>query len=324
MYKVSVIVPVYNSEKYIKKCLDSLINQSLKDIEIILIDDGSTDNSLEIIKKYSNKYPNIKYKTKENEGQAVARNVGIDMATGEFISFVDSDDYIDTSMLENLYLNSLKNNSDIVICNYFEEYENKKIPRDSLYINADTIQKRYILCVAGPCSKIIKTKLFKEKNIRFLENNIYEDLAIIPTLALYTNKISYYNEPLYHYVIRENSTMQQIKYNKKLESIFTVMEYLSSQFEGYGFDQEIEFIYINHLLYAGCGRFLRYPHTEKMISRIIYTISNKYPNWKQNKYFKSQTMPYKLICKIFMRNNQFELLLYKIFRKFKNRNNYSF
>lgn len=324
MYKVSVIIPVFNSEKYLKKCLDNIINQTLEDIEIILIDDGSKDNSLDIIKKYSEKHDNIKYKSKKNEGQAIARNLGIEMATGEFISFVDSDDYIETTMLEKLYKVAKKNKSDIVICDYIEEYENKQIPRNSLYINADTLQKQYILCIAGPCSKIIKTSIFKENNIRFLENNIYEDLAIIPALALYTSKISYFNEPLYHYVIRQNSTMQQTKYNKKLESIFNVMEYVYNQFDGKGYDEEIEFIYINHLLYAGCGRFLRYPNTDEMTNKIINTINSKYPNWKENKYFKEQSRAYRVICKTFMRNKPFELKLYKFFRKLKNRTNYSF
>lgn len=230
MYKVSVIVPIFNSENYLEKCLDSILSQTLNDIEIILIDDGSTDASLQIIKQYAKKYNNIKYKTKKNEGQAIARNLGIEMATGEFISFVDSDDYIENTMMEKLYKNVLENNSDIVICDYIEEYPNKKIEKKSLFINAENLDKSYILSVAGPCSKIIRTEIFKKNNIKFLENNIYEDLAIIPTLALYTEKISYCEEVLYHYVIRNNSTMQQTDYNKKLESIFNVMNFLYEQF----------------------------------------------------------------------------------------------
>lgn len=324
MYKVSVIVPVYNSENCLEKCLDSILNQTLTEIEVILINDGSTDYSLEIIKQYSKKYNNIKYKTKENEGQAVARNIGIDMATGEFISFVDSDDYIENTMMQRLYEKAIKTDSDIVICDYTEKLKNTQISRKSLYVNSDTLQKRYILSVAGPCSKIIKTEILKQNNIRFLENNIYEDLAIIPTLALYTNKISYCEESLYYYVVRQNSTMQQTKYNPKLESIFNVMEYVSNQFDGKGYDEEIEFIYINHLLYAGCGRFLRYPHTQNMILKIINIINDKYPNWGKNKYFKNQSFGYRLICNIFTRNKPLEILLYKLFRKIKNRKNYSF
>lgn len=231
MYKVSVIIPVFNSEDYLGKCLDSILNQTLIDIEIILIDDGSTDASLQIIKQYAKKYNNVKYISKANEGQAIARNIGIEMSTGDFICFVDSDDYIESTMLQKLYENAIKNNSDIVICDYIEEYPKKQIEKKSLFINAENIQKSYILSVAGPCSKIIKTDIFKQNNLKFLEKNIYEDLAIIPTLALYTQKISYCEEILYHYIIRTNSTMQQTKYNKKLESIFNVMDFLYQQFK---------------------------------------------------------------------------------------------
>jgi len=230
MYKISVIIPVFNSAKYLEKCLDSILNQTLIDIEIILIDDGSTDASLDIIKSYSEKYNNIKYKSKKNEGQAIARNLGIQMSTGEFICFVDSDDYIESTMLEKLYETAINNSSDIAICDYMEEYTNRTIEKKSLFVDAENIHKSYILSVAGPCSKIIKTDIFKQNDLKFLENNIYEDLAIIPTLALYTQKISYCKEFLYHYVIRNNSTMQQSKYNKKLESIFNVMTFLYEQF----------------------------------------------------------------------------------------------
>lgn len=315
MNKISVIVPVFNSEKYLKNCLDSIVNQTLKDIEIILIDDGSTDNSLEIIKQYSSLYNNIKYCSKKNEGQAIARNLGINMATGEFIAFVDSDDYIETNMFETLYNNAILNESDIVVCDYVEEYKNKILNKKSLYIKADNLKMSYIVSVAGPCSKIIKTNILKENNLKFLENNIYEDLAIIPSLALYAGKITYCEEVFYHYVIRENSTMQQTNYNKKLESIFNVMDFLSNQFEGTNFSEELEFLYINHLLYAGCGRFLKYKNTQNMINKIIDIMNSKYPLWKKNKYFNSQSSIYKLTCKIFMRNKKFEIFLYKILRK---------
>ena len=102
--KISVIVPIYNVEEYLEKCLDSLVNQTLKDIEIILINDGSPDNSEEIVNKYLKKYKEkIIYHKKENEGQGIARNYGINLAKGEFISFVDSDDYVDKTMFEKLY-----------------------------------------------------------------------------------------------------------------------------------------------------------------------------------------------------------------------------
>ena len=132
MYKISVIIPVFNSSLYLDHCLSTVVNQTLKDIEIILIDDGSTDDSLNVIKNYAKKYNNIKYTSKENEGQAIARNIGIQMSSGEFITFIDSDDYIELNMLEKLYNIAKSDNSDIVLCDYVEEYSNKNIEKKSL------------------------------------------------------------------------------------------------------------------------------------------------------------------------------------------------
>jgi glycosyltransferase, group 2 family protein len=318
LYKISVIIPVFNSSLYLDHCLSTVVNQTLKDIEIILIDDGSTDDSLNVIKNYAKKYNNIKYTSKENEGQAIARNIGIQMSSGEFITFIDSDDYIELNMLEKLYNIAKSDNSDIVLCDYVEEYSNKNIEKKSLYIEADNINKSYILCVAGPCSKIINSNIFKKNDIKFLEGNIYEDLAVIPALALYSNKISYCNEILYHYVIRQNSTMNQTKYSKKLESIFNVMDTLYSSFKGKGYDNELEFLYINHLLYAGCGRFLKYKGTNNMILKIIDTMNSKFPNWMENKYFQMQSKIYQLTCKIFVSNNKLLITFYKLLKRLKN------
>lgn len=319
MYKISVIIPVYNSQDFLKKCLDSVLNQSLDNYEVIVIDDGSTDKSLEIIKSFSNKYSNLTYKSKINEGQAVARNLGIETAKGEYVCFVDSDDYIDKYMLEKLYKKAISEKADIVVCDFFEEYKNKTIPRKALYINAENIAKSYMVSMAGPCWKIIKTSLFKNNSIKFLENCIYEDLAIIPALALYTDKISYYNESLYHYIIREESTMQKKNYNKSMESIFDVINFVYDKFKDKNYQAELEFLYINHLLYAGCGRFLQYKNTEDMILKIRNIMKEKFPKWRENIYFKKQNKIYKVTCNIFYRYNKFEIAIYKLLRKMKNK-----
>ena len=124
MKKVSVIIPVYNVEDYLEKCLDSVINQTLKDIEIIVVNDGSPDNSQKIIDKYRKKDKRIISVMKENGGQASARNLGIKKSHGEFLCFVDSDDWIELDMLEVLYNNAKENHSDIVTCDYFRVMDN--------------------------------------------------------------------------------------------------------------------------------------------------------------------------------------------------------
>ena len=126
MVKVSVIVPVYNVEKYIRKCLDSLVNQTLENIEIIIVDDGSTDTSKDIIKEYMDKYKNIKYYQKENGGLGDARNYGLQYATGKYIAFLDSDDYIRVRTYQLMYEKAEKEDSDIVECNFYWTYQNRK------------------------------------------------------------------------------------------------------------------------------------------------------------------------------------------------------
>ena len=135
MYKVSVIVPIYNVEKYIKKCLNSLVNQTLQEIQIILVNDGSKDKSGEIAKEYAQMYKNkILYLEKENGGLSDARNYGIPYAEGEYIAFIDSDDYIDENAYEEMYDKAKKENSDYVECDFIWEYPNKnKIDRYKEY-----------------------------------------------------------------------------------------------------------------------------------------------------------------------------------------------
>lgn len=128
MEKVSIIVPVYNVESYLDECLTSLVNQSLNDIKIIIVNDGSTDSSQKIIDKYALRYPEkIMALNKENGGLASARNFGLQYAQGEYVGFVDSDDYVDVNMYNEMYNLAIKNNADLVVCDleYFFEYSNK-------------------------------------------------------------------------------------------------------------------------------------------------------------------------------------------------------
>lgn len=320
MCKVSIIVPIYNTEKYLKKCLDSLVNQTLKDIEIILINDGSTDNSQNIIDNYCAKYSSkIKSFTKENSGQASARNLGITKATGQYIGFVDSDDWIELNMYEKLYNKATEDNLDIVCCNMFLIVNGIKQKCASRLTYPNDITKNYIINECDPCNKIFKKNLLLNNNIVFLENRIYEDLAMIPTLALYTNKIGYIDCYLYNYLIRKGSTMNQTKYNKKLEDIFYVMEELSNKFKN-NFSEELEFLYIKHLLHEASLRFLGYKGCKKQLKRISLLMKKSFPNWKNNKYFKQESPKYKMLCKALYENNIFFIKIYLMFKKLKRLN----
>ena len=310
MYKISIIIPVYNTSNFLNKCLDSLINQTLKEIEIILINDGSTDNSQDIINEYTYKYPDkVKAYIKENGGQASARNLGIQKATGEYVAFVDSDDWVELQMYEKLYDTAQKDCLDIVCCNDYMIVNNERKPSPSKTFYSNNINENYILLESGPCNKIIKRDLIIKNNIKFLEDHIYEDLAVIPTLALYTTKIGYIDSHLYNYLVREGSTMNQVIYNKKLEDIFDVMEELSIRFQD-NYKDELEYLYIKHLLHAASLRFLKYKEGNNQRKRINKIMKQKFSNWKRNKYFIQETQKYKLLCKLLYINNPIFINIY--------------
>lgn len=322
MVKVSVIVPVYNAEQYLIKCINSIMNQSFeKEYELILVNDGSTDRSENIIDKKIEEYGNDKIIkiNQKNGGQGKARNAGIKVARGEFITFVDADDYIDKEMLKDLYEKATEEDFDLVICDYVEEIDGRKIYKKSLYKELNDIKKEYIVTVAGPCSKLIKKSLIKDNNLYFPENMIYEDLAVMPSLAAFSDKIAYLKKPYYYYYIRNNSSMRQLEYSSKLKCIFKAMELLENIFiennlkEKYF--EELEYLYIEHLLYASIGRFINFKEGNDDIKMVHEIMKLKFPNWRKNKYYKKCSVIYKLTCNLFWINNKSLIRIYKMIRK---------
>jgi len=300
MAKISFIVPVYNSEKYLKKCIDSLLEQKLEEMEILLINDGSTDLSKDIIDDYIKKYPLIvKCFFQKNSGQAVARNVGIRNATGEFVAFIDSDDYVEKDSYKEL-VQIMENKSLDILCFDFYEIVGNEKKENIHFLFKDNIEniRRYVISESSPCNKIIRRKLMLENEVFFLENHIYEDLATIPVLAKFTSKIDFLDKRLYNYVILENSTMRQKEYNKKLEDIFFVTEKLYKDFKNTEFSEEIEYIFIEHLLHAATLRFLQYEGTNENIFKISKIIKEKFPKWRKNKYYRQHNWKYKIVCNL--------------------------
>lgn len=213
MTKLSIIVPVYNVEKYLPKCLESLIKQTLNDIEIICVNDGSMDNSLAILKEFASRDSRIRIIDNQHQGVAKTRNTGIEQSTGEYIGFVDSDDYIDIDFFEKLYNSATKSNSDIAIAsilkhkNFFNIYNAKYTKEET----AITIQDKIKLCEDKKhfffyaWNKIYHSGFIKKNNIKFSEGQIYEDVMFAIKALYYSNKIISVYGTKYHYIEHENS-----------------------------------------------------------------------------------------------------------------------
>ena len=222
--KVSVIVPVYNAEEFLHRCVDSLLNQTLKDIEIILIDDGSKDSSPAICDEYAEKYDNITVLHLENGGPARARNKGIEIAKGDYIGFADSDDYCHVEQFEKLYNNAKENNSDIAMCSFFvdntKEIKPVNIAFDSLCSSNDEIKNRIISCFYGEYVhglnslwiKIFKRTMLMNNNIRMNENLMRaEDMWFIFDALKVSNVFSFIPDNLYYYYQNDLSIMHDPK-----------------------------------------------------------------------------------------------------------------
>ena len=317
MPKVSVIIPVYNVEKYIEECLNSLVNQTIKDdLEVIIVNDGSKDKSQEIINEYVKKYPNLfKSFIKENGGQGSARNYGVKYATGEYLGFVDADDYIKENMYEILYNEAIQKNLDIVVCDMLWVYENGKIQSRSTLPNflKDFNYYTYILSNPGPVNKIYKRELWNREKIVFPEDILYEDLAIIPAIPKYTKKIGYINKELYLYRQRQNSTMLKTQYNKRLLDIIKSCNYVYTTLKDTEFIDELEYLYIFQLIYYASFRFLEFNKYED-IEKCVGEVKLKFPDWKNNKYYKRKSIIFKIFCNLICKR---EYLLVKVLIKIR-------
>ena len=266
---ISVVVPIYNASKFLKKCLTSIVEQTYDDLEIILVNDGSTDNSLEICEEYAKKDKRVKIINKENGGVSSARNQGIEIATGKYIIFIDADDYIEKNMFEVLTTDLFKYNVDMSMCGY------KKVNiKGKVLFKSSALEDKYFDEQAFKhylfmpnyyreilCNKLFKLDLIKKNNIRFREDiHINENIIFILDFAYFARKYVYDNELLYNYLIHENSALNQ-KFNLKkvsvLASYIRLLEYdLESStlnkikykylFEGYAFLYRLKQIKIDN------------------------------------------------------------------------------
>ena len=293
MDKISVIVPIYNVKEYLNRCLDSILCQTYKNIELILIDDGSTDGSEKICDDYAKKDNRVVVYHQKNSGVSASRNKGLELATGEYIGFVDSDDYINEEMYEKL-LNCLKlNNASISMCKY-QLLNYGSVPKEInntgeiVYPQIDAMKR---VIISYEITSHLWNKLYKKElwdGITFPIGKKFEDLAVMYLVIEKINKLSILNENLYYYTRRQGSIMKTINtelLDNMREAFIIRNKYLENKYDYYRKEIEISKVKYNKMSidYLFLGKLKDYQNKE--IVMLEYKICKKI-FWKNIKYMK--------------------------------------
>ncbi len=287
MIKVSIVVPIYNTGKYLPRCIESLLNQTLKEIEIILINDGSKEDIDSIIKKYKDE--RIKYIKKENEGIGKTRNLGISLAKGEYIMFVDSDDFVEEYYSEKLYNEITKTNSDVVISNYFEVINGNKKEKNYPYFNSSNLKDNPEILNKinlSTWNKIYKASLIKNNDIKFDEKLKFEDVPFIVKSLECAQKISKINDFIYDYIIHENSETTTI--DKRMFDIFKITDITFNILNKEVYKKERTNLLVQIITYNIMNlRNIRDIKTKIKFINIAFKKLKEYDkNWKKCEYIK--------------------------------------
>ena len=239
--RLSIIVPVYNVKNFLPACLDTLVQQTVRDYELILVDDGATDGSGELCEEYAKRYPAlIRTKHIDNGGQGRARNFGIDMAQGDYLGFVDSDDWVELSMYEKLLARAEATGADVVVCDFLSKYADGR----EEYLPA-CVQEHPLASAGSSCNKIFRRSAVAE--LRFPTGLWYEDFYFSAMMLLRSKRTEFIAEPLYVYRRGQESTMHNKNAAKNLD-ILTIMDKLAEAMLPQGQRDGYEFFIVNHVV----------------------------------------------------------------------------
>ena len=298
--KLSIIIPVYNVEKYLKKCIESVLENTFGDFELIIINDGSKDASehviLDVKEKHVDKADKIIYIKKENSGVSDTRNLGIEKAVGEYITFIDSDDYIEQDMFELMMKKLNESDFDMVVCDVKLVYENNDRVdivsagyKEDLF-NKDKIKETMLIQYPVMWNKIYKAKLVK--NLKFTSDVWYEDMEYLLKLYPAINSIGVVKKPLYNYLQRENSITYT--YNDKLYDIINNMENVINYYKANNiyneYKDELEYLYARYAFTTFPKRLAKCKDRAKYNKGIEFAfnkVKEYFPNYKANKYLGS-------------------------------------
>ncbi len=296
--KVSIVVPVYNVEPHIKHCLETLVHQTLDGIEIIVVNDGSPDNSQSIIDEYAAKYPNLIFPyIKENGGLSDARNYGMKYARGEYIGFVDSDDFVEETMFEKLYTKAAEDDADIVVCGYNAIDEIKRVIKRLQMGNREHFGKSLfdnpkLLYINAPYAwnKLFRRKMLEEYQIKFPKGLIFEDIATTYPAFLCANKISKVDEALYHYYLKREGSITGTysrKFAQVLDSLSHMNDFYKNQKRFVSFFNVLLFINLKHII----NRFVEFSLYSDREFQLQFLndgfrhLNHYFPGWKNYQHF---------------------------------------
>ncbi len=318
MDKITIVVPCYNVENNIEKCISSIKNQSYTNFEAIFVDDGSTDKTKEEIQKYIDDDERMIYAYKENGGPSSARNFGIEKADGEYICFVDSDDYIEKDYLKELYENLIENNSDIALCYFNRVYENKTT-LNKVHPGFDNLIK-----FPAAWNKICKTSLFKDNDIRYPVGKVSEDLCAFTKLLMITENVSIVEKPLYQYI--QYSTSISHACDDRIFDVYDIIKDLEEfAHKNNVFDkvkQHLEFISIYHILIGTVYKAsFRKDFNIDTIKEIYKSVNSKHPNWIKNEGINTLPLFYRTYLKAL--NMKSFRLIYILLKLLNNKINVS-
>lgn len=291
---ISIIIPAYNASSYIEECINSVISQTKKELEIIIINDGSTDNTKEIIERFKDK--RIKFITTKNNGIGKTRNLGLEKAKGKYIFFLDSDDYISNDSMENLYKIAINEKADIVIGDMIRLMDDNNLVKDEINFpegNLDNNKTQLFKIPLGPCGKLFKKDIL---TVNFSEEYKYEDVPFVANAIKNSKKTVKCNDYIYYYRIHNNSETTSMD-----KRVFDILEMIKQVNNLYSNNETIydELEYLNIQLLSRYNLQQRNQKDKKVandfLNKSFEHLDKYFPNWKKNKYLKKRNILKRII-----------------------------
>lgn len=294
---VSIIVPIYNVEKYLEKCIHSILNQTYKNLEIILVDDGSPDRCGEICDQYAKKDGRIIVLHQKNRGLGAARNAGIARASGKYLLFVDSDDYVDAELAEKTVKLAEVENADIVIFDYLaveeetgrEDIKGFKLRKNEIFSLRE--QPEALLITPSACNKLYHRDLFLKTGMSYPEGRYYEDLGTTPKLFLQAERMVYLDsDPLYYYILRNGSIMHSKNFEKNFQDKTFVFEDILRYFEECHqremYEKELEYLAFENLYFFSSKEIILADKNSLYLEKFKDYVEKHFPAMMENLYIK--------------------------------------